>query len=82
MGARSHGVHGVGTQGTQPVHAVRATGMRGCQVPVLHRDITAVGIAHQCIRPHRPETNGKVERFTGTLLDAWAYLRPCTSNER
>jgi transposase InsO family protein len=38
------------------------------------------GIAHKRIRPHRPQTNGKVERFNRTLLDEFAYDRPWTSN--
>ncbi|MBV7252505.1 MULTISPECIES: IS481 family transposase [Streptomyces] len=42
--------------------------------------LTAAGIAHKKIRPYRPQTNGKVERFNRTLLDEWAYLRPYTSN--
>ncbi|MFI8320717.1 IS481 family transposase, partial [Streptomyces sp. NPDC085529] len=43
--------------------------------------LTAAGIAHKKIRPYRPQTNGKVERFNRTLLDEWAYLRPYTSND-
>ena len=30
-------------------------------------------IKHLRIRPHRPQTNGKVERFIQTLLREWAY---------
>jgi transposase InsO family protein len=37
---------------------------------------TALGdIIHSRIRPRRPQTNGKVERFNRTLLDEWAYVR-------
>ena len=37
---------------------------------------TALGdITHTRIRPRRPQTNGKVERFNRTLLDEWAYVR-------
>jgi transposase InsO family protein len=32
-------------------------------------------IEHTRIRPRRPQTNGKVERFNRTLLDEWAYVR-------
>ncbi len=42
--------------------------------------LAAAGIAHKKIRPYRPQTNGKVERFNRTLLDEWAYLRPYTSD--
>jgi transposase InsO family protein len=31
-------------------------------------------------RPYRPQTNGKAERFIGTLLTEWAYARPYPSN--
>ncbi len=52
-----------------------------CYKSFLWRDtLAAAGITHKRIRPYRPQTNGKVERFNRTLLDEWAYLRPYTSN--
>jgi transposase InsO family protein len=43
----------------------------------------ALGIWHLRSRPYRPQTNGKAERFTRTLLDGWAYGAIYrTSNER
>lgn len=42
--------------------------------------LAAAGITHKKIRPYRPQTNGKVERFNRTLLDEWAYLRPYITN--
>jgi hypothetical protein len=33
----------------------------------------AMNLRHVRIRPHRPQTNGKVERFIQTLLREWAY---------
>jgi len=39
------------------------------------------GIAHRRIRPYRPQTNGKVERFNRTLLDEWAYADLFTTNQ-
>ena len=35
---------------------------------------------HTRTRPYRPQTNGKAERFIGTLLREWAYARPYRSN--
>ncbi|MGY1827125.1 integrase core domain-containing protein, partial [Blastococcus sp. SYSU DS0541] len=35
--------------------------------------LAAQGIKHRFIRPYRPQTNGKVERFNRTLLEEWAY---------
>jgi transposase InsO family protein len=31
-------------------------------------------------RPYRPQTNGKAERFIGTLIREWAYARTYTTN--
>ncbi|MBJ6641480.1 IS481 family transposase [Streptomyces sp. DHE7-1] len=42
--------------------------------------LATAGITHKKIRPYRPQTNGKVERFNRILLDEWAYQRPYTSN--
>jgi transposase InsO family protein/transposase-like protein len=32
-----------------------------------------LGVRHLRTRPHRPQTNGKAERFIRTMLDGWAY---------
>ena len=32
-----------------------------------------LGIKHLRTRPHRPQTNGKAERFIRTLINGWAY---------
>ena len=32
-----------------------------------------LGSKHPRTRPHRPQTNGKAERFIRTLLAGWAY---------
>jgi transposase InsO family protein len=43
----------------------------------------ALGVRHLRTRPHRPQTNGKAERFIRTLLGGWAYGAIYgTSNER
>jgi transposase InsO family protein len=42
--------------------------------------IDAIGARHKRTRPHRPQTNGKAERFIKTLLDEWAYGRLYRSN--
>ncbi len=34
---------------------------------------------HKRTRPYAPRTNGKVERFNGTLAREWAYVRDYTS---
>ena len=42
--------------------------------------VEAIGARHKRTRPHRPQTNGKAERFIKTLLHEWAYGRPYRSN--
>jgi len=39
-----------------------------------------LGIRHLRTRPRRPQTNGKAERFIGTLQREWAYARLFCSN--
>jgi transposase InsO family protein len=39
------------------------------------------GIRHVRTRPRRPQTNGKAERFIGTLQREWAYARLYRSND-
>ena len=34
-----------------------------------------LGLRHLRIRPYRPRTNGKAERFIQTLLNEWAYVQ-------
>ena len=38
------------------------------------------GRRHSRTRPYRPQTNGKAERFIGTLVREWAYSKPYRSN--
>jgi transposase InsO family protein len=45
-----------------------------CYRAVLHAiACKRLGIRHLRTRPHRPQTNGKAERFIRTLLQGWAY---------
>jgi transposase InsO family protein len=39
-----------------------------------------LGARHRRTRLYRPQTNGKAERFIGTLLREWAYGRPYRTN--
>ena len=43
--------------------------------------MATAGVTHKRTRAHRPQTNGKVERFNRTLLDEWAYARTYYSNQ-
>ena len=45
-----------------------------CYRGVLHAiACRRLGIKHLRTRPHRPQTNGKAERFIRTMLAGWAY---------
>ena len=63
------------------VEAVLTDNARNYTTSRAFQDAIA-GIEHRRIRPRRPQTNGKVERFNRTLLDEWAYVRTYTSNSQ
>jgi transposase InsO family protein len=47
-----------------------------CYVSHAHSAaVRELGLRHLRIRPRRPRTNGKAERFIQTLLNEWAYVR-------
>jgi transposase InsO family protein len=48
--------------------------------PTYARAIESIGAVHRRTRPHRPQTNGKAERFIKTLLAEWAYGRLYRTN--
>ena len=43
--------------------------------------LSELGIRHSRTRVRRPQTNGKAERFIGTLIHEWAYARPYRTNQ-
>jgi len=48
--------------------------------PTYAAAVEAIGARHKRTRPHRPQTNGKAERFIQTLLREWAYGRLYRTN--
>jgi transposase InsO family protein len=44
--------------------------------------LDTIGATHKRIRPYRPQTNGKVERFHQTLIKGWAYKQPYETNQQ
>jgi transposase InsO family protein len=48
--------------------------------PTYAAAVDAIGARHKRTRPHRPQTNGKAERFIQTLLREWAYGRLYRTN--
>jgi transposase InsO family protein len=49
--------------------------------PTYARAIESIEARHKRTRPHRPQTNGKAERFIKTLLAEWAYGRLYRTND-
>ena len=49
--------------------------------PTYERAVASIAARHKRTRPHRPQTNGKAERFIKTLLNEWAYGRLYHTNE-
>jgi transposase InsO family protein len=43
--------------------------------------LDTIGARHKRTRPHRPQTNGKAERFIKTLLAEWAYGQLYRTND-
>ena len=48
--------------------------------PTYERAVASLDARHKRTQPHRPQTNGKAERFIKTLLAEWAYGRLYRSN--
>jgi transposase InsO family protein len=61
---RRHGIH------TERVITDNGSPYRSAIHAIACRSL---GVRHLRTRPHRPQTNGKAERFIRTMLDGWAY---------
>jgi len=69
-----HGVAWFAERGVR-VQAVM-TDNGSCYIARLHlAALRELGLRHLRIKPGRPRTNGKAERFIQTLLNEWAYAR-------
>jgi transposase InsO family protein len=68
--------HGVPVERVMTDNALTYTRSRA--LAALFADL---GIRHVRTRPRRPQTNGKAERFIGTLQREWAYARLFRSNQ-
>ena len=67
--------HGVRVERVMTDNAMTYTRSR-----ILVDLLAQLGIRHLRTRPRRPQTNGKAERFIGTLQREWAYARLFRSN--
>ncbi len=76
--ARAHAffaAHGIDIQAVMTDNAFAYT-----KAVTFRQTLAGLGVKHVRIRPRRPQTNGKVERFNRTLLEEWAYIRTYRSN--
>jgi transposase InsO family protein len=76
--ARAHAffaAHGIDIQAVMTDNAFAYT-----EAAIFRQTLAELGVKHVRIRPRRPQTNGKVERFNRTLLEEWAYVRTYRSN--
>ncbi|MGH9181863.1 MAG: IS481 family transposase [Acidimicrobiales bacterium] len=67
--------HGVRVERVMTDNAMTYTHSRS-----LAATLAELGIRHLRTRPRRPQTNGKAERFIGSLQREWAYARLYRSN--
>lgn len=64
------------------IQAVMTDNGVGYTSRVFADTLDAVDIDHVRIRPFRPQTNGKVERYQRTLITEWAYTRTWSSDQQ
>ena len=57
------------------IHAVMTDNGSCYTAHAYQRALRELGLRHVRIRPRRPQTNGKAERFIQTMLNEWAYNR-------
>jgi len=58
-----------------PIHRVLADNGSCYRSRAWAAALTTTKSKHKRTRPYTPRTNGKVERFSGTLAREWAYVR-------
>ena len=65
--------------GTKPIQRVLTDNGPCYRSRAWAAALATSGTTHKRTRPYTPRTNGKVERFNGTLAREWAYVREYTS---
>lgn len=61
--------------GVGPIHRVLTDNGSCYRSRAWAEALRATGTTHKRTQPYTPRTNGKVERFNGTLSREWAYVR-------
>lgn len=67
--------------GVTPIHRVLSDNGSCYRSRAFAAALAATGTKHKRTRPYTPRTNGKVERFNGTLAREWAYVRAYQSEQ-